>query len=81
MICPQCKDEGKKSFVEYLGRCQTLAGPRVFLDKEGKEHNHDENLITESYSCNYSHEFRKERYNVCQCGYTYEPERIIKGWR
>lgn len=69
MICPQCKDEGKKSQV-YPGMSTITAMYfQPFYDEDGKYHNHDGNTITTSYSCSNGHRWVDSGHKECWCGW------------
>jgi len=55
MICPECKNQGKKSKVYECGSHTTTAYTPPFYDENGNYHNHDRNLTTATYRCSNGH--------------------------
>lgn len=70
MICPECKEQGKKSRVYEGVSNTTLAWCGPFYDEEGQQHHHDSNTITSSYRCSEGHEWTVESQpGSCWCGW------------
>lgn len=69
MICPQCREENKKSFVYSNGSTRTLLCANEFYDEEGIWHIHDSNITTSHYSCSNGHTFDKKTQGKCPCGW------------
>lgn len=55
MICPKCKEQGKKSCVYGGTSFVTCAYYQPYYDEEGVYHSHDGNRHTTSYTCSNGH--------------------------
>lgn len=70
MKCPVCIQEGKKSRVSDKGSAATLISCPSYYDEDGKQHHHDRNTTTASYSCSNGHNFMVGRVGrPCWCGW------------
>lgn len=77
MICPKCKEEGKKSTVQSFGTMTTLLGYAIYYDEEGKYHDHDPNTHTTEYRCSNGHDILVSRKSQCpNCDYGKDTENI-----
>jgi len=57
MVCPKCKEEGKKSTISSQGgTMSTLMGNPTWYDEDGNVHHHDTNMSTTPYICTNGHE-------------------------
>lgn len=69
MKCPYCEKEGKKS-ISYCGeKIGTYMGCDSFYDEDGKLHNHDLSIYTNSYCCSNGHKWSETESNECWCGW------------
>lgn len=84
MICPKCKEEGKKSKVYSGGGRVTLMGSSgmCFWDENGVQHSHDPNTFTRNYRCSRGHEWTTKSKAPCpNCDYGHGSERVTyKSW-
>jgi Zn finger protein HypA/HybF involved in hydrogenase expression len=67
MICPKCKEEGKKSTVTKGSCISTLAYFPVWYDELGYEHRHDNNTVTQTYLCSNGHAFFENISHLSHC--------------
>ena len=65
MICPICKFKKIKSIVKPHGGSSTAMYCSPYYDENGNYHNHDLNIISESYSCSNSHHWVLKFHNPC----------------
>jgi len=69
VICPTCREEGKKSYVYSVGATTTLMYCQPYYDEDGQYHHHDSNTTTYSYRCSNGHEWREKTSGSCWCGW------------
>lgn len=70
MKCPTCVAEGKQSRVYVGGGASTSMYCPPFYDEDGKWHDHDMNLVSQSYSCSNGHKWTEAVEQKCWCGWT-----------
>lgn len=66
MKCKQCEVEGEKSVVHVGPAFTTLMAGQEFYDEEGRWHNHDPNITTQSYRCSQGHSWSEDRRSKCR---------------
>jgi len=70
MICPFCKEEGKKSHVHPGVRSTTLIGFSTYYDEDGIYHIHDPNSSSQNFICSNKHRWNEVSYEPCpNCEY------------
>ena len=69
MICPTCKEEGRKSCVRTGVGMSTLAHDAPVYDEDGRLHSHDGNTRTMSYRCGNGHAWTEATTGSCWCGW------------
>ena len=69
MICPACKESGRKSIVRSQGQTRTMLNCPPYTDGEGVEHRHDDNTVRETYECSEGHRFVRVSQGSCACGW------------
>jgi hypothetical protein len=69
MICPQCREAGKKSRVYVGGNYTTCMYSPPFYDEEGRYHNHDPNSTTTDYTCSNGQSWQSVGKTGCWCGW------------
>ena len=67
MICPECIKAGLKSMVYVGGSSSTLMMYDHYFDEDGKEHFHNPNTTTTSYSCSQGHKWVEGTLSKCWC--------------
>jgi hypothetical protein len=67
--CPTCRENGKKSKLEYICVDSQCMDIREFVDDNGKYHLHDPNPKAYSFNCKEGHQFIIDSYKRrCWCG-------------
>lgn len=66
MICPKCKEEGRKSTITSCGCTSTLMGWSPYYDEEGNYHSHDPNGLREQAYCSNKHKLDIRRLRPCR---------------
>jgi hypothetical protein len=69
MICPKCKEEGKRSTVQPGFSSTTAMGYAPYYDEEGRFHRHDPNVTTTEYTCSNGHTWKDKTKPSCHCGW------------
>lgn len=70
MKCPECVKEDKRSKVYPGGAFRTAMCIDHHYDENGKEHYHDPNCLTLSFSCSNGHSWAVSTYSKCNnCNY------------
>jgi hypothetical protein len=69
MICSECQKEGKKSRVTGGAGATTCMYFAPYWDEEGRQHDHDGNITTYSYSCSNGHVWTEQKTGSCWCGW------------
>ena len=77
MKCPICIQEGKKSTTQSHGGTSTLMSYQSFYDEEGKNHHHDRNTSSYSYSCSNGHSYTVNRQGSCWCGWNKDQRPMV----
>lgn len=57
MKCPECVEQGEKSFVSVGSSWTTCMGVSSYYDEDGNYHHHDPNYTTIGYRCSRGHEW------------------------
>ncbi len=71
MICPLCKEEGKKSEVFFEHSSTSCMGYSPHWDNKGNFHNHDPNPTKDHYHCSKGHHWQEEQERSCpNCDWT-----------
>lgn len=66
MKCKQCEVEAKTSVIYRGLAVSTLMAGQEFYDEEGRWHNHDPNITTQSYRCSQGHSWSEDRRSKCR---------------
>ena len=74
MICPKCKEQGRKSTIRVGVSMSTAMYCTPFYDEEGKYHHHDSNTTETSYTCSNGHEWTERTSGSCWCGWKADHE-------
>lgn len=76
MKCSKCCEEGLKSLV-YPGLSSTTAlWCPPFYDEQGKEHVHDSNWTTTTYTCSLGHQWKESHQGSCWCGWPNKEQKM-----
>lgn len=69
MICPVCRNEGKRVDLTLVSSSTTLMSAHSFHGRDGRFHYHDPNVQTEVYICPHGHDIVASRILGCkECG-------------
>ena len=76
MVCPKCKEEGRKSTL--TGGMTTSMNYPNYYDVDGNYHHHDLNTTTTHYKCSNGHKLTVSKKGTCpsypeHCDFHSEP--------
>lgn len=69
MICKECQNQNKKSFVVVTVKRFCDNKGIVYWDEEGTKHIHPYLKTCSKYKCSNNHEWIEWNYSNCQCGW------------
>ncbi len=77
MICPKCKEEGRKSFITIGMGFTTCMFSQPFYDESGVYHSHDSNKHTKNYTCSNNHKITISSTGKCpNCSWGHDSEKV-----
>jgi hypothetical protein len=77
MICPRCREQGRKSIIRGgMGSVTAMYCP-PYYDEEGLFHSHDQNVSVLTYTCSNGHRITVKATGKCpSCSWGHDNEFI-----